>query len=196
MRERAGERGVLEGPGEGPDSRERAVQPDRGDEPGHRTQVDARRCECERLEPETTTAPQAHVARPANAGLRPAGHERVTEGPVRLEGEVTERSRRDRVPREATRDELEIEGAGVEIRVAQRDQPGIGGAQGRDPARHHPATVRQPQRVEPDFEHACPVRAQPHIARHDARAGPLREATIDEREVGERRRVGAQPQIE
>ena len=203
--EPAGELRVAQRPGQGPCGRQGPVQSHRGDELRDRAQVDARRVHRKRLKMDTVGGFEVHFALPADAGFGPSWNERVAERPVDLEREGRERPRGEGVSCQPSRErqrfeerprELEVELVGVQVGVAQGDEPRVRDAERREPAGDRAAVVRQTQRVEPDLEHPFAVGAQSHVARHHAGAGNAGEAPVDESEIIERRRVRAQPQIE
>ena len=49
--------------------------------------------------------------------------------------------------------ELEVEVLRVQLGVAQRHEPRVGGGQRREVAGHRAAALAEPQRIEPDLEH-------------------------------------------
>ena len=122
-----------------------------------------------------------------------------------MEGEGGERPRGDGAPAEPSGKgegvekgpgQFEVEIARLQIGVAQRHQPRVRDAQRGHPARDAAAAVGQAQRIDPHLQHPAAVRAHAHVPPQHPRRGRPREATIDKREIAERRRVRPQSQIE
>jgi len=203
--ERADELRVAQRPVERPGGGQGSVESHRRGESRDRAEIEARRLHDERMKSHAVRGLEVHFALPADAGFGPSRNERVAERPVGLEREGRERPRGDGVSGEASRErerieegpgELEVELPGVQVGVAQHDEPRVRRAECDEPARDRAAAVRQAQRVEPDLEHPFAVRAHPYVARDDAGTRNAREAPVDESEIFERRRVREQPQIE
>ena len=133
---------------------------------GQRAQVDARRLDGERLEPDAVGRFEVHLTFASHPRLRPRRHERVTERPVGLQGEGRERPRGDSAPGDPSGKgqgvekgpgEFEVEVVGVQIGVAQRHQPGVRDAQGGDAAGDRAPRERQAQPIHSHLQDPAPV---------------------------------------
>src|SRR2546422_11709791 len=109
---------------------------------------------------------EVHFALPADAGFGPSWNERVAERPVGLEREGRERPRGEGVSCEPSRErqpvhegprELEVELAGVQVSVAQGDEPRVRDAERRDPTGDRAAVVRRSE------EHTSELQSRLHL---------------------------------
>src|SRR5882762_10638949 len=172
MAQRSAERRVLQGAGERARRIELSLQIESGDESPDRTDVDPAGFHGKRLEGQSWPA-EADFAFSLDLALGPSRNERVTERPPGLDFQSAHRPVDDRLTGEAAveRQRIDVDAGEIEreilrgeIALAQRHEPGIGGAEGVDVPGEPALAEAEIERLKLNLEHPPAVGRERHAA--------------------------------